>query len=48
MSVRIGVYICRCGSNIAGKVDVIAVSNFAKQLPNLIISRTYQYLLAHN
>ncbi len=44
MSVRIGVYICHCGSNIAGKVDPIAVSDFAQQLQNVIISRHYQYM----
>lgn len=44
MSSRIGVYICHCGSNIAGKVDVKAVSDFAKQLPDVVISREYQYM----
>jgi len=44
MPTRIGVYICHCGSNIAGKVDVKAVSDFAKQLPDVIISRDYQYM----
>jgi len=44
MSSRIGVYVCHCGSNIAGKVDVKAVSDFAKQLPDVVISRDYQYM----
>lgn len=32
---RIGVFICHCGINIAGVVDVKAVAEFAKQLPNV-------------
>jgi heterodisulfide reductase subunit A len=30
---RIGVFVCRCGINIAGVVDVPAVSNYAATLP---------------
>jgi len=30
---RIGVFICKCGSNIAGVVDVPAVSEYASSLP---------------
>jgi heterodisulfide reductase subunit A len=30
---RIGVFVCRCGTNIAGTVDVPAVAEFAKGLP---------------
>ncbi len=33
---RIGVFICSCGSNIAGVVDVDAVVNYAKTLPNVV------------
>jgi heterodisulfide reductase subunit A len=30
---RIGVYVCHCGSNIAGTVDVAEVARFAQNLP---------------
>jgi heterodisulfide reductase subunit A-like polyferredoxin len=30
---RIGVFVCRCGTNIAGVVDVPAVAEYAKTLP---------------
>jgi len=33
---RIGVFICSCGSNIAGVVDVDAVVDYAKTLPNVV------------
>lgn len=32
---RIGVYICHCGINIAGVVDVKEVAKYAKSLPNV-------------
>jgi len=44
--VRIGVYVCHCGSNIAGKVDVEAVSRFAAGLPGVVVSRDYKYMCA--
>jgi heterodisulfide reductase subunit A len=33
---RIGVFVCCCGTNIAGFVDVPAVVAFAKSLPNVV------------
>ncbi len=33
---RIGVFICSCGSNIAGVVDVAAVTRYAAGLPNVV------------
>ncbi len=33
---RIGVFICSCGSNIAGVVDVEAVVGYAKKLPHVV------------
>ncbi|MEK7813460.1 MAG: FAD-dependent oxidoreductase, partial [Candidatus Desantisbacteria bacterium] len=32
---RIGVFVCRCGINIAGVVDVPGVAEYAKNLPNV-------------
>jgi len=42
--VRIGVYICHCGSNIAGTVDVAAVADFARELPSVAVSRDFKYM----
>ena len=36
---RIGVYVCDCGTNIAGKVDVPAVVEFAATLPHVAVAR---------
>ena len=42
--VRIGVYICWCGLNIAGTVDAEAVAKYAGTLPHVVISRDYKYM----
>ena len=33
---RIGVFVCHCGINIGGVVDVPAVMEYAKNLPNVV------------
>nr|WP_302578351.1 CoB--CoM heterodisulfide reductase iron-sulfur subunit A family protein [Methanobrevibacter arboriphilus] len=40
---RIGVYVCHCGINIGGVVDVPAVAEYAKTLPNVVIAKDYKY-----
>jgi len=35
-SPRVGVFVCRCGTNIAGVVDVPEVVEFAKSLPGVV------------
>lgn len=42
--VRIGVYVCDCGFNIAGKIDVPAVVEYASTLPGVVIAREYKYM----
>ena len=41
---KIGVYVCHCGSNIAGVVDVEAVSQWAAGLPGVTIARNYEFM----
>jgi len=41
---RIGVYICHCGLNIAGKVDVHALEKYATTLPEVAIAKTYKFM----
>ena len=38
MTVRIGVFICHCGHNIASTVDVEDVVEYAKRLPGVVYS----------
>ena len=41
---KIGVYVCHCGTNIAATVDVEAVAKFAETLPDVAVSRAYVYM----
>jgi len=41
---RIGVYVCHCGTNIAGTVDVHALAEYAAKLPNAAVAREYKYM----
>ena len=41
---KIGVFVCWCGSNIAGTVDVNAVSETLKNEPGVVFSTNYQYM----
>ena len=40
---RIGVFICRCGTNIARVVDVQILVNFAKELPDVVYTEENLY-----
>ncbi|MFQ6136221.1 MAG: NAD(P)-binding protein, partial [Candidatus Hydrothermarchaeales archaeon] len=40
---RIGVFVCHCGFNIAGVVDVVDVANYANSLPNVIHAEDILY-----
>jgi len=44
--VRIGVFICHCGLNIAQTVDCKTVAEYAATLPNVVISRENMYSCA--
>ena len=41
---RIGVFVCHCGTNIAGTVDVVAVAEALKNEPGVVHSAEYQYM----
>ena len=41
---RIGVFVCHCGTNIAGTVDVKAVAEALKSEPGVVFSTDYQYM----
>ena len=43
---RVGVYVCHCGHNIAGAVDVEHVAEWALNLPNVTISRNNRFMCA--
>ena len=44
MEPKIGVYVCHCGANIAGTVDVAQVIEYAKGLPSVAVARDYKFM----
>ena len=44
MNPKIGVYVCHCGTNISGKVDVSEVTAFAGGLRNVVVAREYKFM----
>ena len=44
MTIKIGFYICHCGINIAHKVRVTEVADFARGLKNIVVSRDYKFM----
>ncbi len=41
---KVGVYVCHCGTNIAGPVDVEEVTEFASTLNRVAVARNYAYM----
>ena len=41
---NIGVYVCHCGTNIAGVIDVEKVTEYAATLDGVIVARNYKYM----
>ena len=44
--IRIGVFVCDCGLNIAGSVDTEEVRKYAETLPNVVVSVRNRYTCA--
>jgi len=42
--VKIGVYVCHCGSNIAGTVDVEDLTSFAQEQGSVAVARNYKFM----
>jgi heterodisulfide reductase subunit A2 len=41
---RVGVYVCHCGINIAAKVEISEVIEFAAKLPQVAVARDYKFM----
>ncbi|MHA2429552.1 MAG: 4Fe-4S binding protein [Promethearchaeota archaeon] len=41
---KVGVYICHCGINIGGVVDVPKLCEYAETLPNVVIAKEYKFV----
>ena len=44
---RIGVFICHCGTNIAGVLDVKALAEYVKKLPGVVFTNVSVYTCSH-
>ena len=42
--VRVGLYICHCGTNISKMVDVFHIVNKIKEHPNVVVSTQYKFM----
>jgi heterodisulfide reductase subunit A len=45
---RIGVFVCHCGSNIGGFVDVLSVAKYAETLPDVVYATDNLYTCAED
>lgn len=45
-SIRIGVFVCHCGTNIGGVIDCSALAEYARMLPSVAFSEDNQYTCA--
>ncbi len=41
---RVGVYICHCGTNIAGSIDIKELQDYARTIADVVVSDEYQYV----
>ncbi|MFQ5815869.1 MAG: 4Fe-4S dicluster domain-containing protein, partial [Candidatus Hydrothermarchaeaceae archaeon] len=41
---RIGVYVCHCGLNIAGVLDVKELAEYASKQPSVVMAKDYMYM----
>ncbi len=44
MDERVGVYICHCGTNISGTIDVEELARWASEQPQVAIARDYKFM----
>ena len=45
---KIGVFVCHCGTNIAGTVDVAAVAEAARHVPGVVFATDYTYMCSQS
>jgi heterodisulfide reductase subunit A2 len=44
MSIKVGIFICHCGRNIAGTVDVPDLKELAAKMPGVVVAEEYRYM----
>ena len=46
--IRVGVFVCHCGSNIGGVIDCKKLAKYAKKLPNVVYTEDNLYTCSEN
>jgi heterodisulfide reductase subunit A2 len=46
--IRVGVYLCHCGVNIGGVLNMDKMVEYAKTLPNVVVARQYKFYCSDN
>lgn len=46
--IRVGVYLCHCGVNIGGVINMDEMVEFAKTLPDVVVARQYKFYCSDN
>ena len=46
--IKVGVYICHCGKNIADVVDVESLTEYAKAQQNVSVAINYKFMCSKN
>jgi heterodisulfide reductase subunit A len=47
-NLKVGVYVCHCGKNIADIIDIDALTAYAKTLPGVTVARNYKFMCSNN
>ncbi|MFW9938456.1 MAG: FAD-dependent oxidoreductase [Candidatus Thorarchaeota archaeon] len=45
---KVGVYVCHCGINIAGVINVDKLTEYAKSIPNVVVAKNYKFMCSEN
>ena len=46
-AIKVGVYICHCGHNIAGVIDIPEVCQYVRRLDHVAVVRDYDYMCSN-
>jgi len=44
---KVGVYICHCGKNIADVIDMDVITEYTKDIPNVVLAKNYKFMCSN-
>lgn len=45
---KVGVFVCHCGKNIAGVIDVEKLAEYAKSIPNVVFTKDFKFMCSNS